>query len=409
MTLESRQAGPGFAKTSMPAAPASQSWMGFVADRDGRLISWDHQFNDCSEPLVTKVIQDRDVTHLAPNGLWQEQMSQLERDQRSELQLELGRGDAVRQLPVLLFDGDLAPEIEGKLVNGYVGPAKQERRSETEASSGELDRRLRMEILGELGAGLAHDMRNYLTAASGALDMLQRSQPEGAEAVADDEGGDRWLTAAAGAVQRAAALSAHMIDFGLVAKGEQRCNVASTVSSALSLGRGALKSIDVVEELADDLEAAACDPLLLENVLLNLLINARDAMAPSGRAQLHSGQVKVQAHNVRSLALGLGGSSATVRDFVQVQVSDQGPGIKPELLERIFEPYFSTKHTAGGNCTDAAGTLEAGSSRPRAAGLGLASVRRLVESVGGTVDVSSALGTGTTFIVNVPAAPPLSE
>ena len=236
-------------------------------------------------------------------------------------------------------------------------------RESAEAVLRERDEQLRqaqkLEAVGRLAGGVAHDFNNLLTVIQGNLDLV-RSTPG-----ADPEFGEA-LNDAARAADRAAGLTAQLLTFSRRQVAQLRVLqlnevVAETRSMLLPvIGEG----IQLDTELDDTIPPVEADPGQLSQVILNLVLNARDAMPGGGRVM------------VRTRA---------IPDWTILEVVDQGEGMDAETRERIFEPFFTTKRVGKGT------------------GLGLSTVYGIVSTLGGSIDVRSAPGEGATFSVRLPS------
>jgi PAS domain S-box-containing protein len=245
-----------------------------------------------------------------------------------------------------------------------------------------LEARLRqakkMEAIGQLTGGIAHDFNNLLTSILGYVTLAGEREP----ALADPRLGG-YLAQARRSCERARDLIQQMLMFSRGQRGTPRIvALASQARQALEAVRPLLGSDLVLELALDDAAPPVCvDPLQFEQVLLNLCVNARDAIDGSGRVR-----VAVRHARVRGVACA-SCRGAPDGEFVELVVEDTGQGIAPEVLERIFEPFFSTKETGKGT------------------GMGLAMVHGLVHEHGGHVLVESQPGRGSSFRVLWPAAP----
>jgi PAS domain S-box-containing protein len=221
----------------------------------------------------------------------------------------------------------------------------------------------KIEALGALTGGVAHDFNNLLMAISGGLDMLDRHR--------DPERSRRVLDGMRQAVERGTALSRQLLTFSRrqPLKAEA-IDVARLVEGMRELLDRSLRGDIAVEtRLPADLWPAEADPGELELALLNLAVNARDAM-PDG------GMLTVSAANRP------GGAGAP--DQVEIAVADTGAGMSAEVLARAFDPYFTTKEVGKGS------------------GLGLPQVHGFVTSSGGSVEIASRPGHGTTVTLRLP-------
>ncbi|HLT25393.1 MAG TPA: ATP-binding protein, partial [Zeimonas sp.] len=232
----------------------------------------------------------------------------------------------------------------------------------------------RLEALGQLTGGVAHDFNNLLTVVAGNLQMLE-------DRIADDALGARLVKAALRATSRGADLTRKLLAFSRRQTLQPRAiDVAQLLDSIVDVLRRTLGAkIDVRLEVEDGLPAARADPGMLDTALLNLAVNARDAMPDGGRLTLSAGHVRARAHPaVREGQLVAG-------DYVRIAVSDTGAGMAPEVLARAFEPFFTTKESGKGS------------------GLGLSLVYGFVKQSGGHIEVRSAPGVGTSIALYLPS------
>jgi PAS domain S-box-containing protein len=248
-------------------------------------------------------------------------------------------------------------------------------RKRAEAQRAALERRLeegqRLESIGRLAGGVAHDFNNLLTPilgnAQGALDALGAAHP-----VAEDL---RGIVEAAG---RAGALTRQLLALSRRQLLQERAVDLNAEVGALHamLRRTIGEDVEVRLELDPALGRVRGDPSQLQQVLLNLAVNARDAM-PGG------GLLTIATRNVAPEEAA-GRAGARARSLVELSVSDSGTGMTPEVRARLFEPFFTTKPHGKGT------------------GLGLATVLGVVKQHGGEVEVESAPGQGSTFRILLP-------
>jgi two-component system cell cycle sensor histidine kinase/response regulator CckA len=234
----------------------------------------------------------------------------------------------------------------------------------------------KMEAVGRLAGGIAHEFNNLLTTIVGAAELLSfrlGAQPE----VRSELGSIRTAT------DRAATLVRRLLTFARRQSANPRVvDLCEAVRSADRILASALgEEVELSIAVAESECSARVDVAQIEQALLNLVINARDAM-PEG------GEVKVSVERV-SLLLPL--AHLAPGDYVKLAVADTGSGMSPEVLERVFEPFFTTKPREYGS------------------GLGLAIVYGIVRQSGGHITVESTPGQGTTFSLYLPYATPLSE
>lgn len=231
----------------------------------------------------------------------------------------------------------------------------------------------RLDSIGALAGGIAHDLNNVLAPIVMSVDMLR-------EKVGDAEGRAILQTLAESA-QRGADMVRQVLMF---ARGVEGQRVAIRPAELLaSLARifndTFFKAIDIRVSVDPEVWMVQGDRTQLHQVFTNLAVNARDAMASGGQLLLSAGNLMLDEHQARQHPEAVSGP------YVQFAVVDTGTGISPELLDRIFDPFFTTKEIGKGT------------------GLGLASVRGIVRAHGGFVTVYSEPGKGTTFRVYLPA------
>lgn len=224
----------------------------------------------------------------------------------------------------------------------------------------------RMALLGQLSSGIAHDMNNVLTVVAGCASLMKPGEPAS----------DFCLEGIASAVDRASGLVRQLLAF---ARRELTDPVMLSVPRLIRDIEGILRRLagDRVQlslELGADTPLINADPVQIERILTNLMVNARDAMPRGGRVEITVGRCDPCPH------LPGGGSAATIR------VKDSGVGMAPETLARVFEPYFTTDPSRG-------------------TGLGLATVHATVTGLRGHMKVESSVGAGTCFDICLPAVP----
>ncbi len=232
----------------------------------------------------------------------------------------------------------------------------------------------KMEAVGQLTGGLAHDFNNLLTGIGGSLEMLQTRVAQGKVGTID-----RYLGAALGACKRAAALTHRLLAFSrrqtLDPKSTDVNRLVADMAEMIRRTVGPTVQVEVVG--AGGLWPTLIDPSQLENSLLNLCINARDAMPNGGRITIETGNVWLdeRAAGERDLAPG---------QYVSLCVTDTGTGMTPEVMSRAFDPFFTTKPLGQGT------------------GLGLSMVYGFARQSGGHVRIYTELGQGTTMCLYLP-------
>jgi signal transduction histidine kinase/CheY-like chemotaxis protein len=241
----------------------------------------------------------------------------------------------------------------------------------------QLEERLReaqkMEAFGQLAGGIAHDFNNVLTAIKGNVSMLQTGGLTEAErAAATDEISE--------AADRAASLTRHLLTFSRRRLMQpQALDLNEVVAAVIKMLRRLIGEHIVFEaRYADGPAPVYADANMLEQVLVNLAVNSRDAMIKGGRLTVETCRVQVDKSEAALSANGRPGQ------YARLSVSDTGTGIASEHLSRIFEPFFTTKELGKGT------------------GLGLPTVLSIVEQHRGWIAVESQLGLGTTFNLYLP-------
>ncbi len=231
----------------------------------------------------------------------------------------------------------------------------------------------KMEAMGKLTGGVAHDFNNLLQVISGNLQLLSR------ESVGNDRAEARIGNALV-AVGQGAKLASQLLAFGRRQPLEPRVvNLGRLVTGMGELLRRTIgEGIEVETVVADDLWNSLVDPAQLESAVLNLAINARDAMGSFGHLTIEVGNASLDD------GYALANSDVKPGQYVVVAVSDTGAGIAADILNRVFEPFFSTKPVGKGT------------------GLGLSMVYGFVKQSGGHVKIDSEAGTGTTVRVYLP-------
>ena len=245
--------------------------------------------------------------------------------------------------------------------------------AERERAESALRQAQRLEAVGQLTSGVAHDFNNLLTVVMGNVEQLRRGET--------DPKVLRRLDMMSEASVRGARLTAQMLAFSRRQKLEPRAvDLNETVRSMGDMLQSAIGGSVQIEppQLAPDLWSAMIDPTQIELVILNLAINARDAMAVGGRLTIRTENVTVgDPQRPEEPAAG---------DYVVVSVADTGSGMTDQVLGRAFEPFFTTKEVGKGS------------------GLGLSQVFGLAKQSGGGVRIDTEIGKGTVIRVFLPRA-----
>ena len=235
----------------------------------------------------------------------------------------------------------------------------------------------KMESIGRLTGGIAHDFNNLLTAIIGNLEITSRTL--NADMAADTSRARRAVTAATAAATRAATLTQRLLAYGQKQPLKPRAVDVNKLISGMSelIRRTQGETIRYEFALARNLSPCFCDPNQLETVILNLVINAHDAMPQGGRLEIQTADAELDAAAAQAGDVEPG-------HYVMLAVSDTGVGMAPETVKRAFEPFFTTKPAGKGT------------------GLGLAMAYGFVKQSGGTVEIDSVVGRGTTIRLLLP-------
>ena len=238
----------------------------------------------------------------------------------------------------------------------------------------------KMEAIGRLAGGVAHDFNNLLMAIHGYGEMLVQNLEEGDERRADAEEIIKAAERAAGLTRQLLAFSSRqVITQQAIALDQLVQNMQNMLQRVIG------PDIQMSTNVWPDLTPVLADTTQVEQILMNLIINARDAM-PGG------GKIAIELRNIELDKIGVAAHpSLQPGDYVEMSVSDSGTGMDADTLSRIFEPFFTTKETGKGT------------------GLGLATVYGIVQQNNGSIEVQSRIGHGTTFYIYLPRATDLGK
>ena len=238
--------------------------------------------------------------------------------------------------------------------------------SEMQRHEAELRQAQKMEALGRMAASIAHDFNNLLMGMNGAADIMLHQLPQHSML-------HTYATELKRLAQSGSQMTRRLLDIASDRQPEAGIPLDESIDSLrVTLGRLLGERIRLVVRLGAPASPVALDLGSLGQILLNLAANARDAMPNGGRFRIETAPASTD------------GDARASGDWVALTTSDDGPGIDAETLEHIFEPFFTTKDPGKGT------------------GLGLASVYAAVRRAGGTVEVDSELGRGTTFHIILP-------
>lgn len=233
-----------------------------------------------------------------------------------------------------------------------------EARRERKSLEGQLFQAQKMEAIGRLAAGVAHDFNNFLTAITGYSELILQK-------LEDDHPLRRHVAGIQGAAERAVTLTRQLLSFSRSQETKPRVfDLNPLISERKEMLRTLVgRTVELVFLPSSGPARINADPVQIEQVIMNLAINARDAMTKGGTIVIRT---------------------ADVRGRVLLSVADDGAGMDSETLSKIFEPFFTTKE--------------------KGTGLGLATVYGIVTQLNGDIQVESAVGKGSTFNIHIPAA-----
>jgi PAS domain S-box-containing protein len=266
-------------------------------------------------------------------------------------------------------------EADLRELNATLEERVEARTHELQAAHEALRQSQKMEAVGQLTGGIAHDFNNLLAGISGSLELLSKRLREGRL-----NGMERYIDAAQGSAQRAAALTQRLLAFSRRQTLDPKPTDVNRLIAGMEdlIRRTVSPDIEIEVVGAGGLWPTRIDPSQLENALLNLCINARDAMVPDG------GRLTIETANK-----WLDEKSARERDlqagqYVSLCVTDTGTGMTPEIQAQAFDPFFTTKPLGQGT------------------GLGLSMIHGFVRQSGGQVRIYSEVGKGTTMCLYLP-------
>jgi PAS domain S-box-containing protein len=349
-------------------------------------VFWIGSPDDHAREYVSPAYRDiwgREPEDLATDpGSWLETVHPEDRERVEDVvRLRAGLGYEI-QYRILRPDGEVRfiwdrafPVVDGAgAVTRVVGVAEDiSERTKLEA---QLRAAHRMEAVGRLAGGIAHDFNNLLTVIGAQSDFLLMDLPDESPLIEEVE-------VVRSAADRAAKLTRQLLAFSreqvLRPRVVDLVEVVKNMEQLLVRVLG--EDVRIRTEFAPDLPPVRVDPAQLEQVLMNLAVNARDAMPEGGRMTL------TVRHEVLTAEIVAGRTELVVGDaYVRLDVVDTGHGMDESVQARIFEPFYTTKRSSGGT------------------GLGLAMAYGIVKQSGGTIHVASALEQGTTFTLRFPPA-----
>ena len=343
----------------------------YLLDPEGYVASWNSGAERIKGYSAEEIIGQHFSRFYTPedraSGLPQRVLETAYREGKFEAEGWRMRKDGTRFWTSIVVDPIIAPS--GELI-GFAKVTRDltERRlaeEEIERAREALMQAQKMEAVGRLTGGVAHDFNNLLTIIRSSIDLLRRPG-------LSEERRNRYLDAISDTTDRAALLTGQLLAFARRQPlRPEAFDIAARIRGLEQIISASLGSpIKVVMGLPDDLGLVKADPNQFETAVLNIVINARDAMPSGGTLRINARPAKAPDAN----------------SFVAVAIEDDGTGMDAATIERIFEPFFTTKALNKGT------------------GLGLSQVYGFVKQSGGEIEVESKPGKGTTFTLLLPGA-----
>jgi PAS domain S-box-containing protein len=344
----------------------------FMLDPEGRVVNWNAGAERIKgyapEEIIGKHYSQFYTEQDRQRGLPQEVITTAKRVGRYESEGWRVRKDGSRFWANVMVSAIRGPGGE------LLGFSKVTRDlTERQAAEERMRHAQKMEAIGQLTGGVAHDFNNLLTVICGNIEALQRRLPDGMDDLR------RLVSGALRGAERAAILTHRLLAFARRQTLDPRSLSVNTVINGLSemLRRTLGESIHVEVVLAGGVWPVLADPNELESAVLNLSVNARDAMPDGGKLTIEAGNVYLDEAYAAQAEIPPG-------QYVGVFVSDTGTGMTSETASRAFEPFFTTKDIGQGT------------------GLGLSQVYGFIKQSGGHVKIYSELGAGTTIKLYLP-------
>lgn len=351
----------------------------FMLDADGHVVSWNPGAQHIKGYSADEIIGEHFSRFYTPEDQAAQVPVEALRTAREEGRFTAEgwrmRKDGSRFWAMVVID----PIREGDQVIGYAKVTRDmtERREaqlELEQSQQALFQSQKMQAVGQLTGGLAHDFNNLLTGITGSLDLMKTRLAQGRVNELD-----RYITAAQGAASRAATLTHRLLAFSRQQTLAPKVTDANKLISGMEelVRRTVGPQIELETVLAAGLWSCFCDQNQLENAVLNLCINARDAMPEGGRITVETANTWIDRSGAKQRDMPRG-------QYVAICVTDTGVGMPADVIARAFDPFFTTKPIGQGT------------------GLGLSMIYGFAKQSEGQVRIYSEVGEGTTVKIYLP-------
>jgi PAS domain S-box-containing protein len=351
----------------------------YLLSPEGRITNWNTGAERIKGYTASEIIGEHFSRFYTPEdvdtGLPDKALAAAVRDGRYEAEGWRCRKDGSRFWAGVLVD---AIYDNGQLI-GFAKitrdlSERREAQIQLEQSREQLFQAQKMEAIGQLTGGIAHDFNNLLTGITGSLELLKARVAQGR--IGDL---DRFITAAHSAALRAGSLTHRLLAFARRQALDPKQISANTLITGMleMVQRTVGPGIRVDTMLMSGLWPTLCDPHQLENAILNLCINARDAMPDGGKLTIETANICIDDRSARERDMAAG-------QYTEICVTDTGTGMPPDIVARVFEPFFTTKPIGQGT------------------GLGLAMIYGFVKQSDGQVRITSELGVGTAVHIYLP-------
>jgi len=353
----------------------------YMLSPEGRITNWNTGAERIKGYAASEIVGEHFSRFYTPEdvdiGLPEKALAAALRDGRYEAEGWRCRKDSGRFWAGVLVDAiyDNGQLIGFAKITRDLSERRQAQR-ELEQSREQLFQSQKMEALGQLTGGIAHDFNNLLTGITRSLELLKARVAQGR--IGDL---DRFITAAQGAAVRAAALTHRLLAFARrQALDPKRISANSLITGMTDMVQRTVgPGIKVKTALMSGLWLNLCDPHQLENAILNLCINARDAMPDGGQLTIETANVCIDDRGGRECDMQPG-------QYTEIRITDTGTGMPPDVVARVFEPFFTTKPLGQGT------------------GLGLSMIYGFVKQSDGQVRITSELNVGTSVRICLPRA-----
>jgi PAS domain S-box-containing protein len=349
----------------------------YMLDPKGLVVSWNAGAERITGYKTGEIVGQhfsRFYTSDTSPETWERELTVARSDGRVEAEGWRVRKDGTR----FLANEVVTPVRDGDVLRGFAKVTRDitervKEQEERDSLQSQLHRAQKLETVGQLAGGIAHDFNNLLSVVLNCSNFLL-------DEVGPDQEIREDIEEIKSAASRAASLTRQLLVFSRRDMAQpEPFDLGEIVLGVEKLIRRAVGQNVVVEiDVAPDLSAVFGNAGEMEQVLMNLAINARDAMSGSGVLSIHASNLRLEEESAkRYLELGVG-------DYVMLRVTDTGCGMSADVKEKAFEPFFTTKDKGSGT------------------GLGLATVYAIVKQAGGHVEIRSQEGLGTTFEILLP-------